>query len=257
MSSRGARYDGIGSGYARHRRQDPDLARRLRTALGDVRSVVNVGAGAGSYEPDDRRVVAVEPSRVMIDQRSETAAPAVRGLAQALPFADQSFDAAMSVLSLHHWDDGQEAGVRELRRVARRRVVVVTIDAEVSGRMWLMADYLVEVGELDRRIFPEPERVASWLGRRSRVEVVPVSSATPDRTLLSFWAHPERVLDPGARAATSGFARQPAAIVERVVRDVRRDLESGAWDARHGALRRLAELDAGLRLVVGDLGPEA
>jgi len=202
-------------------------------------------------------LVAVEPSRVMIEQRSETAAPAVRGLAQALPFADRSFDAAMSVLSLHHWSDSQEAGVRELRRVARQRVVVVTIDAEVSARMWLMADYLVEVAALDRRIFPTPEQVASWLGPRSRVEVVPVSATTPDHTLLSFWAHPERVLDPDARAATSGFARQPPAVVERVVHDLQRDLESGLWDTRHGALRQLDELDAGLRLVIGDLGPEA
>jgi len=257
MSVRGPRYDGIGSGYARRRREDPDLARRLRAALGDARSVLNVGAGTGSYEPVELDVVAVEPSRVMIDQRPGTAAPAVRAVSRSLPFDDRSFDAAMSVLSLHHWDDEQEAGVRELRRVARGRVVIVTVDAEVSSRMWLMADYLREVAELDRRILPEPDRVASWLGPGSRVEVVPVSATTPDHTLMSFWAHPERVLEADARAATSGFARQHPAVVERVVRDVRRDLESGVWDARHGALRTLRELDAGLRLVIGDLDPEA
>jgi hypothetical protein len=161
----------------------------------------------------------------------------------------------MSVLSLHHWEDGQQRGVREMRRVARGPVAIVTIDAEVSARNWLMADYLTEVAALDLRIFPDPQRVASWLGGRSRIEVVPVASDTPDWTLLSYWAHPERVLDPGARAATSGFARQSAEVVERVVRDVRRDLESGEWDRRHGHLRSLEALDAGLRLVVGEPVP--
>jgi len=129
--------------------------------------------------------------------------------------------------------------------------VILTYDPLVSGEMWLMADYLPEVAELDRRIFPAPDAVAERLGGRTRIDVIPIPRDTPDWMLGSFWAHPERVLDEKARNATSGFARLDASIVERVVRDVRRDLESGAWDERHGHLRTLDAFDAGLRLVVG------
>jgi len=216
------RYDRIGRDYARLRREDPRFRARIVAALGGARSVVNVGAGAGSYEPRDRPVVPIEPSAVM------------------------------AILSVHHWDDEQEAGIRELRRVARGPVVLLTYDAAVSGAMWLMADYLPEVATLDRRIFPSPERLADWLGGAVRTEALPIPRDTPDWMLGAFWAHPERVLDPAARAATSGFARMPGAVVARVEDAVRRDLASGAWDARHGHLRTLDVCDVGLRLVVGD-----
>jgi hypothetical protein len=156
----------------------------------------------------------------------------------------------MAILSLHHWDDQQERGVRELRRVATGPVVIFTCDPAVSGAMWLMADYLPEVAALDHRIFPRLDALATWLGGATRVEVVPIPRDTCDWMLMSFWAHPERVLDPDARRATSGFARMAPAIVERVVAAVRRDLDDGTWDARHGHLRALDAHDAGLRLVV-------
>lgn len=246
------RYDTIGAGYARTRREDPRLLARIVAALGDARTVVNVGAGAGSYEPRDRHVVAVEPSDMMAAQRPRELAPAIRAGAEALPLRDADVDAAMAVLTVHHWDDAQERGVRELRRVARGPVVILTIDAEVSGAMWLMHDYVPEIAELDRRIFPRIETLTGWLGGRARVEVVPVPRDTCDWTLLSFWAHPERVLDPAARAGTSGLARMPAAVIERATTRLRGDLESGAWDARHARLRTLDALDAGLRLVVAE-----
>ena len=244
------RYDRIGHGYAGTRREDPSLAAQIRRALGEARTVVNVGAGAGSYEPSDLYVLAVEPSGVMAGQRSRRIAPAIRAGAGHLPLHDQSVDAAMAVLTVHHWDTEQEAGVREMRRVARGAVVILTYDATVSGEMWLMADYLPEVAELDRRIFPSIPTLTTWLGGSTRVEAVQLSKDTPDWTLGSFWAHPERVLDPAARAATSGFARMPPAVVDRVVDEVRRDLESGEWDRRYGHLRQLEHYDAGLRLVV-------
>lgn len=244
------RYDRIGHGYASTRREDPRVRETILAALGDARSVVNVGAGTGSYEPRDRQVIAIEPSAVMVAQRPPAAAPAARAMAQGLPLADESVDAAMAVLSLHHWDDHQERGVRELRRVARGPVVLLTCDPEVSGAMWLMADYLPEVAELDRRTFPSMQQVATWLGGRTRVEAIPVRRDSPDWTLMSFWAHPERVLDAAARQATSGFARMPSAVVERVVAAVGRDLADGTWDARHGDLRRLDAYDAGLRLLL-------
>lgn len=248
------RYDRIGEGYARRRREDPRIAALIHQALGDARTVVNVGAGAGSYEPVDRHVIAIEPSDVMAAQRPAQLAPAIKATAGRLPLRDASVDAAMAILTLHHWDDEQERGVRELRRVARGPVVVLTYDPRVSAAMWLMADYLPEVADLDSAIFPTPDRIADWLGGQVRTEVVEIQRDTPDGMLGSFWANPERVLDPTARAATSGFARMAQATVDRCVAAVERDLASGAWDARHGHLRGLDGYDAGLRLIVAQDG---
>jgi SAM-dependent methyltransferase len=248
----GARYDTIGETYSGTRREDPRLRERIHGALEAARSVVNVGAGAGSYEPRDRHVIAIEPSDVMASQRPPGLAPAIRASAGVLPLRDGAVDAAMAVLSLHHWDAEQEDGVRELRRVASGPVVIVTYDPRVSGRMWLIADYVPEVAELDDRIFPVPERIAEWLGGEVRVERLPVPRDCSDWMLGSFWAHPERVLDPVARANTSGFARMDPAAVDRAVARLSRDLESGAWDARYGELRALAEYDVGLRLIVAE-----
>lgn len=245
-----ARYERIGRAYARTRREDPRVARRVHAALGDARTVVNVGAGTGSYEPRDRHVVAIEPSDVMAGQRPSELAPAIRASAGELPLREDSVDAAMAVLTVHHWDEEQERGVRELRRVARGPVVILTIDAEVSGRMWLMADYFPEVAALDHRILPDPDLLTEWLGGATHIETVEIPRDTPDWTLMSFWAHPERVLDPVARASTSGFARMPEEVVERVVGAVQDDLSTGLWDRRHGHLRELEAFDAGLRLVV-------
>ncbi|UGS37919.1 class I SAM-dependent methyltransferase [Capillimicrobium parvum] len=249
-----ARYDAIGRGYSGTRREDPALRAQLHAALGDARTVVNVGAGAGAYEPRDRHVVAIEPSDVMAAQRPRELAPAIRATADALPLRDASVDAGLSVLSLHHWDAGQERGVHELRRVARGPVVLLTFDRDVSGAMWLVADYVPEIAALDRRIFPPMDVLARWLGGDVRVEVVPISRDTPDWTLGAFWAHPERVLDPVARANTSGFARMPTPIVERAVAALERDLADGTWDDRHGDLRELDEFDAGMRMLVAEPG---
>lgn len=247
---RASRYDEIGRGYARTRHEDARLRAQIHAALGDARTVVNVGAGTGSYEPRDRHVIAIEPSDVMAAQRPPDSVPAIRASASALPLRDQSVDAAMAVVTVHHWDDDQERGVCELRRVARDAVVIVTFDPEISGQMWLMKEYLTEVAELDQRIFPTPDRLAAWLGGRTVVRPIPIPRDTPDWMLGSFWAHPERVLDPDARGATSGFARMTPAIVERVVNSLEHDLASGAWDRHNGHLRELPSYDAGLRLLV-------
>lgn len=249
---RDTRYDVIGAEYAATRREDPRIAAQIHAALGDAHTIVNVGAGAGSYEPRDRHVVAVEPSEVMIAQRDPSLPPAIRGGAYPLPLEDQSMDAAMAMLTIHHWDEDQERGVREMRRVARGPVVILTYDAEVSARMWLMADYLPEVAALDRRIFPPLETLAGWLDGDVTVREVPIPRDTPDWSLGSFWAHPERVLDARARNSTSGFARMSAEVVNRVVEAVERDLQDGTWDGRHGHLRELDEYDAGLRLLVSN-----
>ena len=241
-------YNRIGFGYANRRQEDPHLRARIEDALGPARTVVNVGAGAGSYEPTERVVLPVEPSSVMAAQRPPDR-PAIAGRAEALPLHDGSVDAAMTVLSLHHWAPHQEQGIREMCRVARDRIAIVTFDARVSAQMWLMADYLHEVRDLDLEIFPAPESILAWLDRPATIEVVPWSRDTPDRNLAAFWAHPEWVAEEDARNATSGFARQPPEVIARVVQAVQRDLASGAWDARHGHLRELETYDAGLRLI--------
>jgi SAM-dependent methyltransferase len=244
-------YEVHGRGYAHQRREDPRFAARIHAALGDARTVLNVGAGAGSYEPRDRYVIAIEPSDVMAAQRPPELPPAIKATAGRLPLRDDSVDAAMAVLTIHHWDAEREAGVRELRRVASGPVVILTYVPEVSNEMWLVKDYLPEVGELDAQIFPDADRLAAWLGGTVRVEHLPVHRDSPDWTFGAFWAHPERVLDRDARNATSGFARTPEETVDRVVQALERDLRSGEWDRRHGRLRELEELDVGLRLVVG------
>jgi SAM-dependent methyltransferase len=244
------RYDTIGHGYSQTRREDSRFRGRIHAALANARTVVNVGAGVGAYEPQDRHVIAIEPSDVMAAQRPRDLAPAIRASAGDLPLRDRSVDAAMAVQSVHHWDEEREKGVRELRRVARGAVAILTYDATISGAMWLMADYLPEVAALDLRIFPPLEQLAEWLGGDVRIEKLPIPRDTPDWMLGSFWAHPERVLDANARAATSGFARMPNEVVDRVVSEVSRDLASGVWDERYGHLRSLDALDVGLRLVV-------
>lgn len=246
-------YNQIGSGYALTRREDPSLYGNILNSLGTCDTIVNIGAGTGSYEPRDRHVIAIEPSDVMIRQRPPGSAIAIKATADLLPFPDKSFDAAMTVISIHHWHPDQQKGIEEMRRVARQKLVIVTIDPSVCGRMWLLADYLPEVAEMDRQILPLPEIICDWIGATAKIETCPVKKDTPDWTLMSFWAHPERVLDPCARAATSGFSRQPKDVVTRVVADVERDLNNGDWDRKYGHLRDLPEFDAGLRVITASL----
>jgi SAM-dependent methyltransferase len=245
-----ARYDEIGCDYATTRREDPRLRDRILAALGDSATIVNVGAGTGSYEPRDRYVIAVEPSDVMAAQRPAELVPAIRGSAAPLMLRDDSVDAAMAILTIHHWDDQLETGVAELRRVARGPVVILTFDAAVCADMWLLRDYLPEAAALDRATFPTIARLVEWLGGTVEVETILTARDTPDWTFASFWAHPERVLDETARNATSGFARMAPAVVQRVVAAVGTDLRNGTWDQRYGHLRDLDELDVGMRLVV-------
>ena len=253
MSSCGVRYDVIGRGYAAYRRADPRIAAAVHAALGDARTVVNVGAGTGSYEPTDRPVIPIEPSTAMALQRDPSLPPAVLGVAESLPLADGTADAALAVLTLHHWAD-LKRGLAELLRVTRRRIVVLTIDPEAEADMWLFRDYVPELVERDRREFPAIEQIAAELNASTRVITLPVPADCSDGFLLSFWSRPEAVLDPGARAATSGFARMDKAREADAVATLARDLSSGAWDRAHGYLRSLPALDVGLRLTVTNLG---
>lgn len=246
-----ALYDRIGRTYAAIRQADLRLAAQIWQALGDARSVVNVGAGAGSYEPRDREVVAVEPSAVMIAQRDPGSARAVRGTAEALPFEDDAFDAAMAILTLHHWND-VEAGIAEMVRVARQRVVIVGFDSELWSSQWIVRDYVPEVARWRRLKEPSLARVLAALPSAT-VETLLVPNDCTDRMFATLWARPEQYLDPSVRAATSVWDQLPEDITQRALASLRADLESGEWDRRYGHLRSTPDLDVGLRLVRADV----
>lgn len=241
-----ARYDTIGVNYAALRRPDPRIAALIHAALGQAKRVVNVGAGAGSYEPEDRQVTAVEPSAAMIAQRPPGSAPAVQASAEALPFADDSFDAAMAVLTLHHWTD-RARGCAELRRVSQGPVVVLTHDPAV--RPWL-TDYLPELVALDAAHMPTMKDYARWLGP-VRIMPVPIPHDCRDGFLYSYWRRPAAYLDPRVRAASSTFWM----LGERADAGLARladDLASGTWAARYRDLLSRDSYDAGYRLIVAD-----
>lgn len=241
-------YERHGAGYSRLRQPDPRIAALLTEALGTGSTVVNVGAGAGSYEPDDRYVVAVEPSAAMRAQRPRRRPPAVNATAEQLPFDDDSFDAALAVFTIHQWTD-PDTGLGELRRVARGPVVILTLDADALARFWL-SEYLPEVIDVERARFPAIDRVSTAVGGRCTVTPVPVPIDCTDGFGEAYYARPEAFLDPAVRAATSGLMLTDPAAVSRGIDHLRRDLAAGVWDRRHGHLRRLPHRIGAIRLVV-------
>lgn len=245
------RYERIGVGYARRRQPDPRIAAQIHGHLGSPAErphVLNVGAGAGSYEPDDRRVTAVEPSPTMIAQRPPSVTgEVVQTVGGALPFPDRTFDAATALLTLHHWPD-PVAGLGEVRRVTTGPIVVFTFDHAVSSAQWLVADYFPTMAAFDTHL-PAPEALAAALGDGT-VEVLPVPHDCVDGFMHAWWRRPEAYLEPDVRAAISGLARLPDDEVAAGVEQLRADIASGAWADRHADLLDRTELDAGYRLVV-------
>ncbi len=239
-------YDTIGRTYTVTRRTDPKIAARIWAALGDAQTVLNVGAGTGSYEPANRDVTAVEPSATMRAQRPAGSARCVGAAAERLPFADNSFDAAMAVLSDHHWTD-PIAGLREMRRVARR-VVVFQFDVPLLDRFWLTRDYLPEFGEVAGWQRPSLTKRAAAIG--ARLEPVPVPWDCADGFFCAYWRRPERYLETEVRRGISVFAALGAEVEERMVHALRADLASGRWAARNEDIATLAEVDFGARLLI-------
>ena len=241
-------YDTIGATYTVTRRTEPRIAAQVWAALGDARTVLNVGAGTGSYEPPDRAVTAVEPSALMRAQRPAGAAPCVAAAAERLPFEDRSFDAAMAFATVHHWQD-PIAGLREMRRVARR-VVVFTHDTSDAGwldRFWLTRDYLPEVaGLLVGR--PSLTELAGAIG--ARVEPVPIPWDCVDGFFEAHWRRPQAYLDERVRRGVSVWAKVGPDAERRAVRALRDDLDSGRWAERNRDLVTLDEAELGLRLLV-------
>lgn len=247
-----AAYDRIGVGYSAFRRADPRISARVEEALGEARTIVNIGAGTGSYEPVDREVTAVEPSAEMIRQRLAGSAPAVQASAEALPFDDDSFDAAMAIITVHHWSD-LKAGLAEVVRVTRQRVVILTFDPEPLADLWLVRDYFPRALEIHAAAMP-PIGDLAGMHPSASVQPVPVPRDCEDGFFCAIWDRPELHLDSAVRRASSVWHVMPPEEVESGLAALKADLESGRWDERHGHLRELPELDIGLRLVVGEHG---
>lgn len=246
-----AAYDLIGRGYRHVRRPDPRIAARIEEALGDARSVLNIGAGTGSYEPADREVTAIEPSAEMIAQRPAGAAPVVQASAEVLPYDDDSFDAAMAVLSAHHWED-LSGGLNEMLRVARLRVVMVTFDPVALEDLWITADYFPEMMGLKRPSGASSSDLVTMLPSATS-SPLPVPRDCTDHFFAALWARPEFLFDEKVV--------RPMWVWQSISEESRRagrerlavDLESGAWEERYGHLRKMDKLDVGLRLVVSEL----
>ena len=248
---RGYDYDSHGHTYATHRQTDPHIAEVIRNALSDANTVLNVGAGTGSYEPEDRYVVAVEPSRVMRSQRIERGrAPAIDARAEALPFDDDAFEAATAFITLHHWTD-QRRGIKELRRVARGPVLIMTFDPDCDGDFWL-DEYFPEMLRRERRRYPSLEWIAETVGDRVRVIPITIPFFCRDGFLEAFYGRPEAFLDPTIRRDQSAWALVTEQMVKAGVERLREDLESGGWDRRYGFYRSMPFFEGALRLVVSE-----
>jgi SAM-dependent methyltransferase len=242
-------YDTHGRGYARRRLADPRFAERIAAALGDARTVVNVGAGAGSYEPRDRWVLAVEPSATMRAQRAADAAPCLAGEAEALPLDDDSVDAAMACVTIHHWAD-RAAGLGELRRVARGPVVVFTFD--LDDLVAWQRDYFGAAVAIEQPRFGTIDQIAAELGGKVRIEHIPTPADCTDGFFEAFWNRPEPLLDPTVRASQSIWELLEPGAEEQIFERLAADLASGKWDADHGSLRELPSYDGALRLVISE-----
>ena len=249
-------YASIGGAYGHTRVADPRIGAWIRWGLGDAQTVVNVGAGLGAYEPDDLEVTAVEPAAAMIAARPPGAAPCVLAVAESLPFPDASFDAAMAVLTVHHWSDAA-AGLGELRRVARRRVVLFTWDPGFDDQLWLTTDYLPAIRERDRAIFPSIPAILSGLQpqRGATVDPVPIPGDCTDGFLGAWWRRPKAYLDLGIADGISSFRELGRDVIGPGLERLAADLESGEWERRFGSLLELGELDLGYRLVTVYLEP--
>ena len=243
-----ADYGSIGTGYAQFRRPDARIAALITRALGDARTVLNVGAGAGSYEPTDRVVTAVEPSASMRAQRPAHLPAAIDAVAERLPFADATFDAAMTTFSVHQWTD-LGAGLREMRRVTRGPVLVLSCDPTLLDRFWL-ADYAPEAMAVEARRYPRLDTMAKELGGAAQVWPVPIPLDCSDGFNEAYYGRPEMLLRPEARLACSAWSFVERALVDRFEAQLRADLDSGRWDARHGHLRTQPSFDGSLRLLV-------
>ncbi|HEX6360943.1 class I SAM-dependent methyltransferase [Actinophytocola sp.] len=239
-------YDEIGTEYSFGRRTDPRWMAAILAAVGDAGSIIDVGAGTGSYEPNDRTVLAVEPSGEMVRQRPPGACPTVRAVAEALPVRDHAADVALAVLTVHHWTDWRR-GLAELRRVAPRQIVLA-YDTRRHTEFWFVREYVPEVAALELTRPSAPD-IANELGASS-VTPLPLPWDFTDGVFPAYWRRPAAYLDPRVRSACSALAQTAPAAVERGISRLRADVHSGRWHERHQDLLALDQWDAGFRLIV-------
>ena len=243
-------YGRHGQGYAHKRRTDSRIAAWVHRALGDARTVLNVGAGAGSYEPEDRYVLAIEPSETMRTQRPRHLAPAIHGTAEQLPLDDQSVDASMALITVHQWRD-LDKGLRELRRVTRGPIIVLTFDGDALDRYWL-AKYSPEFISADRRRFPGIETISNGLGGSPEVQVIPIPIDCVDGFTEAYYARPESFLDSAVRRSQSGWSFVQEKDQLRFVQTLGDDLKSGTWDRKYGEWRKKPYFEGSLRLIISN-----
>ena len=241
-------YSTLAVDYANVRRPDPRVGAQLAAALGDARTVLNVGAGTGSYEPADRHVVAVEPAAEMRARRGPALPPAIAATAAALPFDDDAFDAALAVFTVHHWPD-LDAGLAEVRRVVRGPVVIMTADPEALADLWL-SEYSPEFHATERRRYPSLERLAAGLGGELEARPLRIPLDCRDGFADAFYGRPEALLEPAVRRAQSAWSFVDSDAQARFAARLAADLESGAWDERHGHLRTQPEFVGSIRVLL-------
>jgi SAM-dependent methyltransferase len=243
-------YGTHGHGYANKRRTDPRIAALVHKALGAARTILNVGAGAGSYEPEDRYVLAVEPSEAMRAQRPRQLAPAIHGIAEELPLDDQSVDGSMALVTVHQWRD-LEKGLLELRRVTRGPIIVLTFDGDELDRFWL-AKYAPELIAVERRRYPAIERITKGLGGSTEARTVPIPIDCVDGFTEAYYARPEAFLDPAVRCSQSAWSFVKEEDQLRFVKALGDDLKTGAWDRKFGEWRTKPYFEGSLRLIVSN-----
>jgi SAM-dependent methyltransferase len=241
-------YGRHGQGYSHLRRTDPRIAARVHQALGDARTVLNVGAGTGSYEPEDRYVLAIEPSETMRAQRPKHLAPAVHGIAEQLPLDDQSVDASMALVTVHQWRD-LDQGLQELRRVTRGPIIVLTFDGDAFDHYWLVK-YAPEMIAHERRRFPRIETICKSLGGSTDVQNIPIPIDCVDGFNEAYYARPESFLDPAVRRSQSAWSFVQEGEESRFVKALGDDLKSGTWDRLYGEWRKRPHFEGSLRLIV-------
>mgnify|MGYP000595294586 CR=1 FL=1 len=242
-------YDSFGQEYTHHRQTDPRIAAYVLKELKGMNTILNVGAGAGSYEPNDKYVVAVEPSKVMRAQRIATGKkPALEATAETLPFDDDSFDACMAIVTVHHWPD-IEKGLKHLRRIARKKVIVMTFDPDCLNDFW-NAEYFPELIEIEKNRYPKNELVVETLGGNSSIVSVPVPHDCVDGFQEAFFARPEAFLDKAVRTNQSAWGFLPDGKEDELVKRLHNDLTSGQWDEKHGAHRTMPAMTCALKLII-------
>jgi len=244
-------YDKFGQQYAHHRQTDPRIAAYVHDALADAKTILNVGAGAGSYEPTDKYVVAVEPSIVMRAQRINNGkTPAIIGIADALPFDDNAFDASMAMVTVHHWPDINK-GLKELRRVTKHQVIIMTFDPDALDNFW-NAHYFPELIAVEKARYPTVEFITNSLGGNCEVKSIPIPLDCIDGFQEAFYGRPEAFLEKQVRLSQSAWGFLPDGVEERIVQTLADDLQSGNWDKKFGHFRTQPTFTCALRLIIAN-----